>query len=163
MIGSSDMKLRWEKKGSGKDESWWAYSGELVIGMVGYAIEGFKRDGGPVFYKQTEVRMKYIGKGSGYVSSISAGKRAIERGWRQWLTAAGLDQWFDIADLPDGEMLVIAGSFNSHGHWCAEVASTQYLRENQEKIAGGFFKGSEHLMWAHTHWTHMATPPKVGA
>ncbi len=158
------MKLRWEKKGPGKDESWWAYSGELVIGMVGYVDERFRGDNGPVFYKQTEVRMKYIGKGSGHVSSISAGKRAIERGWRQWLTAAGLDTWFDIADLPDDDnALVVAGSFNRDGEWCAEVATPRYLRENQEKIASGFFKGSEHLVWAHTHWIYLATPPKAGA
>ncbi len=151
------MKLRWEKQSTGQRESWWAYSGELVIGMV------IERGDRTIGYTIQAVHMKWIGKGDGDVSSISSGKRAIERGWRQWLTAAGLDQWFDIADLPDGEMLVIAGSFNSHGEWCAEVASTQYLRENQEKIASGFFRGSEHLMWAHTHWTHMATPPKVGA
>lgn len=76
------MKLRWEKQENGR--SWWAYSGELVIGMVGYRLDG------SVYYKQTEIRLKYIGKSSGDVATISSGKRAIERGWRQWLTAAGL-------------------------------------------------------------------------
>lgn len=84
------MKLRWEKQNTGQRESWWAYSGELVIGMVGYMDPQYQGDEGPVYYKQTEIRMKYIGKGSGRVNSISSGKRAIERGWRQWLTAAGL-------------------------------------------------------------------------
>lgn len=71
--------------------------------------------------------------------------------------------WFDIALLPEKEMLVVAGSYNAKGEWCAEVASTAYLRENQKNIADGFFKGSEHLMWAHTHWSYLATPPKAGA
>lgn len=78
------MKLRWEKQSIGQRERWWAYSGKLVIGMV------FKRDDGTVGYTMQAVQMKLIGKGDGDVSSISAGKRAIERGWHQWLTAADL-------------------------------------------------------------------------
>ncbi len=78
------MKLRWEKQPSVRGESWFAYSGKLMIGMV------IERDDRTIGYTIQGVRMKWIGKGYGDVSSIQSGKRAIERGWRQWLTAAGL-------------------------------------------------------------------------
>lgn len=61
-----------------------AYSGKQRIGMVVLRLDktiGYTIDGVP---------MRWVGKGYGDVSSISSGKRAIERGWRQWLTAAGL-------------------------------------------------------------------------
>lgn len=75
------MKLRWEKQGR---NSWYAYSGRLVIGMV------TERFDGRVGYQITAVQMKWIGKGSGDVASMSAGKRAIERAWDQWLKKSGL-------------------------------------------------------------------------
>ncbi|CAM3838493.1 hypothetical protein G6L26_009505 [Agrobacterium radiobacter] len=78
------MKLRWEKQPSVRGESWFAYSGKLVIGMV------VERDDRTIGYTMHAVHMKWIGKGYGEVASIQSGKRAIERGWRQWLTAAGL-------------------------------------------------------------------------
>lgn len=76
------MKLRWEKYKDGR--SWFAYSGKLTIGMV------VRRDDGTIGYSVTGVPMRWIGKGYGDVSSISSGKRAVERAWRQWLEAAGL-------------------------------------------------------------------------
>lgn len=75
------MKLRWEKSCGG---SWVAYSGKMLIGLV------VERDDGTVGYKIDNISMRWVGKAFGDVSSISSGKRAIERGWRRWLTAAGL-------------------------------------------------------------------------
>lgn len=80
------MKLRWEKSCGG---SWSAYSGNLLIGSVG-KNSYFTPDGEVVDYYFQSINMRFVGKSSGLVSSISSGKRAIERGWRQWLTAAGL-------------------------------------------------------------------------
>lgn len=75
------MKLRWEKSCG---DSWMAYSGRMLIGMVVPRLDK------TIGYTVTGVPMKWVGKGYGDVSSISSGKRAVERAWRQWLTAAGL-------------------------------------------------------------------------
>lgn len=76
------MKLRWEKQ---HGNSWFAYSGQLVIGMV------VGRDDGTVGYTVTGVHVKWIAKGYGDVSSIAYGKRAVNLAWRKWIKAAGLD------------------------------------------------------------------------
>ncbi len=86
MRWGTDMKLRWEKSCGG---SWSAYSGNLLIGSVG-KNSYFTPAGEVVDYYFQAIDMKFIGRARGEVSSISSGKRAIERGWHQWLTAAGL-------------------------------------------------------------------------
>lgn len=73
--------LRWEKKFG---ESWFAYSGNLCIAHV------VLRSDGTVGYTITAVYMKWVGKGYGDVKSVKTGKRAVQRGWNQWLQAAGL-------------------------------------------------------------------------
>lgn len=75
------MKLRWEKSCG---DSWMAYSGKMLIGMVVPRLDK------TVGYTVTGVPMKWVGKGYGEVTSIRSGKRAVERAWRQWLTATGL-------------------------------------------------------------------------
>ncbi|MGV1944841.1 MULTISPECIES: hypothetical protein [unclassified Agrobacterium] len=75
------MKLTWEKSNMG---IWYAFAGKLIIGIV------VDRPDGTAAYDITGLIMSRAGKSRGDVSSISSGKRAIERGWRQWLRAAGL-------------------------------------------------------------------------
>lgn len=80
------MSLRWEEKQNLGGRSWWAYSGELVIGMVGV------RDDGTVWYSATNaVFMKYVTKGSGEVASVPSAKRAVRRAWSVWMDRAGLE------------------------------------------------------------------------
>lgn len=75
------MKLRWEQQSPG---SYWAYSGSLVIAMIG------KRVDGSVYYSVQAVHTKWICKGHGEVKHLASARRAVERAWRKWLTAAGL-------------------------------------------------------------------------
>lgn len=75
------MKLRWEKQGSG---GYWAYSGRLVVGMIG------ERSDGTVYYSMQAVHTKWICKGHGEVKHLASARRAIESAWLKWLTAAGL-------------------------------------------------------------------------
>lgn len=76
-----DSNFKWKKM---KADSWLAYSGKLCIGHV------VLRGDGTVGYTITGVHMKWVGKGYGDVKSVKAGKRAVLRGWNQWLQAAGL-------------------------------------------------------------------------
>jgi hypothetical protein len=78
------MALRWEKQRDG--ESWYAYSGDLVIGMV------VKRDHGEAWvYNLDAVHTRWIAKGHGEVETMPSAKRAIERAWAAWLERAGLE------------------------------------------------------------------------
>lgn len=80
------MSLRWEEQQNLGGRSWWAYSHELVIGMVGV------RDDGTVWYSATNaVSMKYVAKGHGEVRSIASAKRAVQRAWSTWMDQAGLE------------------------------------------------------------------------
>lgn len=70
--------LRWEKNN-------WAYSGQLVVGMVG------RRADGSIWYTaNSAVDMRYIAKGRGEVKSIKSAKRAVEHAWARWLEVADL-------------------------------------------------------------------------
>jgi hypothetical protein len=83
------MKLRWEER----DGGWWAYSGELLVGMTGeFSDFVLAREPGHAthWWKVDAVHMKWIGKGRGEVSSIAAGKRGVETAWNRWLEHAGL-------------------------------------------------------------------------
>lgn len=77
------MTLRWEKQ---KDtSSFYAYSGELVVGMVGY------RDDGTVWYDATNaVHMKGTAKTNGEVQTIPKAREMVERAWGKWLARAAL-------------------------------------------------------------------------
>lgn len=74
--------LRWEKQ---KDrQSFWAYSGRLVVGMVG------ERDNGDWWYSFHGIPMKATAKTDGDVKSLASAKRAISDGWCLWLDNAEL-------------------------------------------------------------------------
>jgi len=78
------VKLRWEEQRDGR--SWYAYSGELVVGMV------VLRDHGEawVYDASNAVNMRWTAKGYGEVKSAAAAKRAVERAWAAWLGRASL-------------------------------------------------------------------------
>lgn len=78
-------ELRWEQQRDGT--SLYAYSGTLVIGMVGRRTWNQNR----VWYIATNaVSMKHIAKGNGEVSSVRAAKAAVDRAWKKWLAEANL-------------------------------------------------------------------------
>ena len=85
------MSLRWEMQ---RDrESWYAYSGRLVVGMV------VKRStDGRYAYSVGAVHTKWIAKGHGAVKSASSAKRAVDRAWSAWLEVAGLQPLKDPLD-----------------------------------------------------------------
>jgi 3-deoxy-D-arabino-heptulosonate 7-phosphate (DAHP) synthase class II len=77
--------LRWEEQQDGK--TLYAYSGDLVVGMVG------RRSADPsrVWYSATSaVFMNHIAKGNGEVSSVRTAVTAVERAWSRWLALSGL-------------------------------------------------------------------------
>jgi len=77
------MKLQWDLTNR---DHYHAYAGKIRVGTVFVRVLdesiGYKVDG---------VSMRWIGKASGDVSSMESGKRSVERAWKQWLKAAGLD------------------------------------------------------------------------
>lgn len=76
------MKLKWDLTNR---EHYHAYAGKLRVGTV------FVRIDKTIAYKVDGVSMRWIGRGSGDVSSMESGKRSVERAWNQWLKATGLD------------------------------------------------------------------------
>jgi hypothetical protein len=62
----------------------WAYSGHLVIGMVGKRIDGV------CYYRVEAVSTRHITKGSGNVKTIKTAKASLQRAWDEWLEEAGL-------------------------------------------------------------------------
>src|SRR2546430_1694447 len=86
----SGMSLRWEKQ----DGSEWAYSGRLVVGMIG--TRGMaSADGERYWYKLDAVHTKHIAKGHGEVRSKAAARKAVEMAWATWLREAGLSPYAD--------------------------------------------------------------------
>ena len=78
-------KLRWERQ-SGEKEAWYAYSGEIVIGMV------LERTDNSIMWKIDAVHTKYICKGYAYdVSSVENAKKALSRSWNKWCSVAGFN------------------------------------------------------------------------
>lgn len=75
--------LRWERQENG---AYFAYSGTVIVATV---VEVTVRPG-EVHWKMDGVAAKWITKPSGFTSSIARGRRAVNRGWRRWLDAAGL-------------------------------------------------------------------------
>lgn len=69
------------------------------------------------------------------------------------------EQWQDIATVGERERLIIIGSYNAKGNWCAEVWHTKYLRDQQAKTASGFFMNAPHLEWAPTHFMELPSAP----
>lgn len=78
--------LRWEE--IEHDGAWWAYSGDLIVGMVVKVIAGSRA--GVWTWQLSAVHTRYITKGSGDVRSASAGKTCLFRAWTRWLEHAGL-------------------------------------------------------------------------
>lgn len=72
-------------------------------------------------------------------------------------------QWQPIDLVGDKERLIIIGSYNAKGLWCAEVWHTQYLRDQQEKSADGFFMNAPHLEWIPTHFMDLPAAPTTEA
>ncbi|WP_147245563.1 hypothetical protein [Pseudochrobactrum asaccharolyticum] len=72
------------------------------------------------------------------------------------------EQWQSIELVGDKERLIIIGSYNTKGLWCAEVWHTQYLRDQQAKSADGFFMNAPHLEWVPTHFMELPTAPTTG-
>lgn len=77
------MSLRWERE-KGDPESWFAYSGKIVVGMVVTQYDG------NIVWQIKAVAMKWTAKGSGDAKSIDSAKRALARAWGIWLERAGL-------------------------------------------------------------------------
>lgn len=75
------MSLRWIDRFGGQ----WAYSGKVVVGMVG------PTDSGGFWWSATDgVHMRRIAKTNGETRSIRSAKAAVERSWSAWLSAAEL-------------------------------------------------------------------------
>lgn len=66
--------------------------------------------------------------------------------------------WQPIETAPTAERLIIIGSYNAKKQWCAEVWSSDYLRQEQAKSASGFYESAPHLEWIPTHWMPLAAP-----
>jgi len=75
------VTLRWEEQ---KEGSWFAYSGDILAGMVVTQYDG------NIHWKIDAVHMKWTAKGYGDAPSIMAAKRALARAWAIWLQRAGL-------------------------------------------------------------------------
>jgi hypothetical protein len=81
------MSLGWTERSG----SQWAYSGNIVVGMVG------PLDAGGFWWSATDgVHMRHIAKTDGETKSIRSAKAAVERSWSTWLSAARL-QPLDVA------------------------------------------------------------------
>ncbi|WP_156771443.1 hypothetical protein [Labrys sp. WJW] len=75
------LGLRWKQQ----DDIWFAYQGELVVGIAG------QRDDGTFYYDANRaVHMRRVTAGDGEADSLGAAKLAVERVWQQWLDAADL-------------------------------------------------------------------------
>lgn len=72
-------------------------------------------------------------------------------------------QWQSIELVGDNERLIIIGSYNAKGSWCAEVWHTKYLRDQQAKSADGFFMNAPHLEWVPTHFMELPAAPTTEA
>lgn len=82
---SEPAGLRWEKQ---RGESWYGYSGKLVVAMVGERDDG--EGSCEWYYTITAVHTKWITKGHGEVKSERSAKSACDRAWADWLAHAGL-------------------------------------------------------------------------
>lgn len=78
-------KLRWEEQAAG---GWYAYSGDLVVGMVVTVAAGPRK--GLVTYSVSAVSTRWITRGQGDVKTIAQGKRSLLRAWSDWCARAGL-------------------------------------------------------------------------
>lgn len=75
-------KLVWKEQPH--PESLVGYAGKVDIAIV------LRRNDSTIYWKVDGVFLKYLAKSSGEAKTMAAGKRAAERAWGQWLTAAGL-------------------------------------------------------------------------
>ncbi|SOC43795.1 hypothetical protein SAMN05892877_111233 [Rhizobium subbaraonis] len=83
----------------------------------------------------------------------------FDEGSRPASTPAG-DGWRPIGDLDaTNERLIIIGSYNARRQWCADIWSTQYLRDQQAKSADGFYMNAPHLKWVPTHFMELPAAP----
>lgn len=77
--------LRWEEQKSG---GWYAYSGDLIVGMVVQIGTGPRQ--GQWTYNLSAVNWKWTCKGHGDVKSCRQAKQSLERAWEQWCIRAAL-------------------------------------------------------------------------
>lgn len=72
------MTLRWEKQRAGV---WHAYSGQIVVGMIG------KRDDGSCWFDVTgAVNLRGVAKPRNLrMKSIRSARRAVNTAWSRWL------------------------------------------------------------------------------
>ena len=75
-------KLRWEKQ---RHNSFWAYSGSIMVGMV------CSRVGGKWAWQVDAVNTKWICIGSGCRQDVPSAKAALGRAWSKWCKAAALE------------------------------------------------------------------------
>lgn len=80
------MTIRWEKH---SDDTFFAYHGNLYIGMVGKIISTPER----YVWSLTAVsRITGMLATRGEVSSMKQAKVSLSRAWKKWLTVAGLKE-----------------------------------------------------------------------
>jgi hypothetical protein len=77
------MTLRWEEPNPG---SLYGLSGSVTVAMVGQRLQT-----GRWWWEISRVDTRHVVKGFGETKSRSASRRAAERAWRAWLTAARLE------------------------------------------------------------------------
>ena len=89
------VKLRWEKQK--QMESWWAYRGQHVVGMV-VCVTGVSSDSpryGLYRYQVQAITTKWITKGYGDCKTEAGAKRAVQRAFDDWCAA------FELTGIED--------------------------------------------------------------
>ena len=77
--------LRWEEQKSG---GWYAYSGDLIVGMVVQISVGESK--GLWTYDLSAVHWKWTCKGHGDVKTAHYARQSLARAWEQWCIRASL-------------------------------------------------------------------------
>lgn len=88
---------------------------------------------------------------------------------RAWQARASLAQagepvaWrpIEAAPVPTDVRAVMVGWKAADGNWMEDIWAPQYLAEEQEKSANGFYNNSPHLEICPTHWCHLPPPPTI--
>lgn len=75
------MSLEWRETRQG---SWWGYSGELIVAIVG------ERDDGRWHWMITGVNVRRLCATDGDTASAAASRRQADKQWQAWLAYAGL-------------------------------------------------------------------------
>ncbi len=81
----------------------------------------------------------------------------------RWMRSAQMPNWQLIETAPTSEGLIIIGSYSGRGKWVGEVWSTSHLAQERTRWAQGFYRDSQHLEWAPTHWMPLPRPPEPTA